>query len=76
MIHLCALGTQPCLQANAIYLELERMGESFEQLLHTGLPLSVDWLPLRALIPHRLPGMGEKQAAASLQDGHNLTHNL
>ena len=29
---LCALlGTQPCLQANAIYLELERMGESFER---------------------------------------------
>ena len=40
---LCGLlGTQPCLQANAIYLELERMGESFEQLLHTGLSLS-DW---------------------------------
>ena len=38
------LGTQPCLQANAIYLELERMGESFEQLLlHTHLCLSADW---------------------------------
>ena len=61
------LGIHPCLQANAIYLELERMGESFEQAncctltchsLLTGLPLCA----LNS--SHRLSGMGEKQAAA------------
>ena len=38
---------EPNHQANAIYLELERMGESFEQLLHTHLCHSLtDGLPL------------------------------
>ena len=55
LLLLCALlGTQPCLQANAIYLELERMGESFEQLLHTHLSLS----DFASLCAHSLQAFG------------------